>query len=133
MNEQSLLLIKPNAVLHRHIGHVISIVENKGFIIRNIKVFQFTSDLAAEFYREHQAKGFYGRLINFMVSGPTVAVLLEKTNAVSELRDLVGDAEPEKREPHTIRAIYAEGVTENAVHASDSISSAIREIELIFS
>ena len=133
MNEQTLLLIKPNAVHHRHVGHIISIVEESGFIIRNIKIFVFTQDSAAEFYRDHQGKEFFNRLIDFMVSGPTVALLLEKKNAVHELRTLVGEADPNHRQHGTIRDIYAEGVTENAVHASDTILSAHREIRLIFS
>ncbi len=132
MNEQSLLLIKPNAVHHRHIGHIISIVEDRGFIIRNIKIFQFTPDSAREFYRDHRGKEFFERLVSFMISGPTVALLLEKKNAMAELRELVGDADPGKRNPDTIRSIYAEGITENAVHASDNMDSAYREINLIF-
>ncbi len=132
MSEQTLLLIKPNAVKGGHIGHIISMIESKGFIIRNIKTFMFTPELAAEFYREHLGKSFFERLISFMISGTTVAILLEKKNAVHDLRQLVGEAEPEKREPNTIRAIYAEGVTENAVHASDSPENSSREIELIF-
>lgn len=132
MNEQTLLLIKPNAVHHKHIGHIISIIETRGFIIRNIKIFQFTTDSASDFYRDHRGKSFFDKLVSFMVSGTTVALLLEKKNAMADLRELVGDADPEKRKPGTIRSIYAEGVTENAVHASDSMENAHREIKLIF-
>jgi len=132
MNEQSLLLIKPNAVDHKHIGHIITIVESKGFIIRNVRVFQFTKESATEFYYEHAGKEFFHRLITFMISGTTIALILEKRNAVAELRELVGDADPQTRKAGSIRALYAEGITENAVHASDSINHAMREIRLIF-
>ena len=67
-----------------------------------------------------------------MISDDTVAIIVEKDNAVQELREIIGDVDPEKRKPGTIRALYAEGITENAVHASDSITSAIREIGIIF-
>ncbi|HQP26372.1 MAG TPA: nucleoside-diphosphate kinase, partial [Candidatus Syntrophosphaera sp.] len=77
-------------------------------------------------------KEFFDRLVEFMCSAPSVALLLEKENAVKELRELIGDADPEKRGPGTIRDLYAEGVTENAVHASDSEASAERETRLIF-
>lgn len=132
MNQQTLLLIKPNAVAHQHVGHIISIIEDYGFTIMNIKVFQFTREKAEFFYIMHKDKGFYERLVDFMCSGVTFALLLEKKNAVEELRELIGEVEPEKRKPGTIRALYADGVTENAVHASDSLSNAKREISLIF-
>jgi len=132
MNEQSLLLIKPNAVEHHHVGHIISIVEAHGFVITNIKVFKFERDRAEEFYAMHRGKEFYARLVSFMCSGDTIALLLEKKDAVAKLRDLVGDADPAKRLPGTIRALYADGVTENAVHASDSPEAAKREIGLVF-
>ena len=132
MNEQSLLLIKPNAVQQKHIGHIITMVEERGFIIRNIKIFEFSPAKARDFYIEHEGKEFFDRLIKFMISGTTIALLLEKSNAVRDLRNLVGDADPAHRAPGTIRALYAEGITENAVHASDSREHAARETELIF-
>jgi len=132
MTDRSLLLIKPNAVQHHHVGHIISIVEDHGFKLRDIKIFQFSPPSAEEFYTAHRGKEFFERLISFMCSGETIALLLERNDAVELLRELVGDADPAKRAPHTIRASYAEGVTENAVHASDSIEAAKREIKLIF-
>jgi len=133
MTEQTLMLIKPNAVEHRHIGQIIAIVEQHGFIIRDIRMFHFNEVLARRFYYVHEGKSFFDRLINFMTSGDTVALLLEKENAVMELRDLIGEVEPDKRKPGTIRYQYAEGMTENAVHASDKLENAAYEIHLIFS
>lgn len=132
MNERTLMLIKPNAVEHHHVGHIISMVEDHGFTLINIKVLQFTREKAEQFYVVHREKGFFERLIGFMCSGVTVALLLERNDAVEQLRELIGEVEPEKRKPGTIRALYAEGVTENAVHASDSPQSAKYEIGLVF-
>ncbi|MEF3694771.1 MAG: nucleoside-diphosphate kinase [Candidatus Cloacimonadota bacterium] len=132
MSEKTLLLIKPNAIMHKHAGEIISIVESHAFVLRDIKIISFTKELAAEFYCEHLGKEFYERLIAFMCSGPTIALLLEHHEAVASLRELVGDTDPAKRKAHTIRYKFAEGVTENAVHASDSPEHAKREIRLIF-
>jgi nucleoside-diphosphate kinase len=132
MTERTLLLIKPNAVAHHHVGHIISIVEEHGFVLVNMKELQFDRELAERFYAVHKGKSFYERLVDFMCSGTTVAILLERSNAVEALRDLIGEVEPEHRKPGTIRALYAEGITENAVHASDSPDSARHEIGLLF-
>ncbi|MBM4403637.1 MAG: nucleoside-diphosphate kinase [Candidatus Cloacimonetes bacterium] len=132
MTQHTLMLIKPNAVEQHHIGQIITIVEQHGFTIRNIRMFHFNDVLAHRFYNVHEGKPFFDRLIAFMTSGDTVALLLKKENAVEELRNLIGEVEPEKRKPGTIRYQFAEGVTENAVHASDTIENAAEEIRLIF-
>ncbi len=132
MTRQTLLLIKPNAFVHHHVGHIISILEGAGFRLLRMKEFQFTPASAAEFYEMHKGKEFYERLIAFMCSAPTVGLMLEKENAVEELRELIGEVDPAKRKSGTIRDLYAEGVTENAVHASDSEANAERELGLIF-
>ena len=132
MTEKSLLLIKPNATRKKHIGEIITIIEQHGFNILQIKSFFFDTELANKFYAEHIGKEFFQRLITFMMSGMIVGLLVEKDNAVPELRELVGDTYPEKRKPGTIRALYADTVTENAVHASDSHDHALHEIGLIF-
>ncbi|NLW18655.1 MAG: nucleoside-diphosphate kinase [Candidatus Cloacimonetes bacterium] len=132
MTSQTLLLIKPNAIEHRHVGHIITILEESGFHILKVKDLQFTAQGAGEFYAMHQGKDFFDRLVKFMISGPNIALLLEKENAVEELRKLVGSAIPQEREPGTIRHLYAEGIAENAVHASDTDENARREIKLIF-
>ncbi|HOH47412.1 MAG TPA: nucleoside-diphosphate kinase [Candidatus Cloacimonadota bacterium] len=132
MSDKTLLLIKPNAIMHKHAGEIISMVESQAFVLRDIKILKFTQELAASFYLEHKGKEFYDRLLAFMCSGPTIALLLEKHDAVSSLRELVGDTDPAKRKTETIRYRFAEGITENAVHASDSPEHAKREIRLIF-
>ncbi len=132
MTEQTLLLIKPNAVQKGHIGEIITIIEKHQFEILKLRSFRFDLDLAHKFYEEHIGKEFFQRLIEFMTSDMTVALLLEKPHAVNVLRDLVGVTNPETRRPGTIRYIYADSVTRNAVHASDSHEHALREIALIF-
>lgn len=132
MIQRSLLLIKPNAVAHRHVGHIISILEEAGFQLQQMKEFQFTPDSAGVFYDVHQGKEFFPRLISFMCSDATVALVVAKENAIADLRELIGEVDPSKRHSGTIRDLYAEGITENAVHASDSEESARREIALIF-
>ena len=132
MKEKSLLLIKPDAVRNKHIGHIITILEENDFHFCALKLFRFDRELAENFYAEHRGKDFYENLLNFMMSDFTVAIIVQKENAVQELRDLIGDVNPAIRKPRTIRYLYAEGITENAVHASDSVISAKREIGIIF-
>lgn len=132
MIEQTLLLIKPNATKKKHIGDILSIIEKNGYEIKNLKAFTFDTALANKFYKEHIGKEFFERLISFMMSGLTVGALLEKDDAVLSLRELIGSTKPENRKPGTIRALYADSFTENAVHASDSHDHALREIFLIF-
>ena len=132
MKEKSLLLIKPDAVRNKHIGHIITILEENNFHFCALKLFRFDRELAENFYAEHLGKDFYENLLNFMMSDFTVAIIVQKENAVQELRDLIGDVNPAIRKPRTIRYLYAEGITENAVHASDSVISAKREIGIIF-
>jgi len=132
MIQRSLLLIKPNAVRHGHIGHIISLIERGGYHLVALKLFRFDRKLATEFYAEHQGKGFFANLVEFMMSDDTVAIVVEKAMAIQDLRDLIGAVEPEKRKPGTIRYLFGEGVTENGVHASDSETSAVREIGVIF-
>lgn len=125
-------MIKPNAVMRGHVGHIISMLEDHGFSIVKMKLFRFNEELSHAFYAEHIGKDFFPRLQRFMCSGNTVALLLEREDAIKVLRELIGDVSPEKRKPGTIRALYGDGITENGAHASDSLASAKREIEVIF-
>jgi nucleoside-diphosphate kinase len=132
MIERCLFLIKPNAIAYRDVGHIISMIEEHGFEIRDTKLFRFDPSLSRHFYAEHADKEFYPRLESFMCSGDTIALLLEKENAIHDIRQLLGDVVPEKRKPGTIRALYGQGITDNGGHASDSTEHAAREIEIIF-
>lgn len=132
MIEQSLFLIKPNAVAEGHVGRIISVLEDHGFSIVKMKLFRFDTKLARAFYAEHLEKPFYAKLESFMCSGNTVGLLLEKDNAIHLLRELNGAVDPEERKPGTLRALYGNGMTDNGVHASDSPDSAKRETKVIF-
>jgi len=132
MIESTLLLIKPDAVKNRKIGNIISIIEKNDFVIKDIKYFRFDEKLIDIFYKDHIGKSFFHKLKTFMLSGDTVALKLEGDNAIERLRQVNGDANPNKRKSGTIRALYAESITANAVHSSDSKTNAKRELEIIF-
>jgi nucleoside-diphosphate kinase len=132
MLESTLLLIKANAVKHKHVGEIISIIEKDGFTIQDIKIFTFDQELIKNFYKDHLGKAFFPNLQEFMMSGPTIALKLQRDQAIMRLRQLNGDADPDKREAGTIRALYADTITANAVHSSDSQANAIRELAIIF-
>jgi len=132
MRELSLLLIKPNATRKKHTGEIIAIVEQAGYDIIKLKSFFFNRRSVNNFYAEHKGKEFFDRLTSFMLSGMIVALLVEKDNAVTDLRELIGATDPAKRRKGTIRDLYADDYTENAVHASDTHDHAVREISLIF-
>lgn len=128
----SLFLIKPNATEKRLIGKIIQKIEKNNFNIEAMKLFHMNKKIAAEFYKEHKHKNFYDKLLDFMNSGKTVAMILKKNDCVEELRKIVGDTNPKLAAKNTIRALYGEDITHNAVHASDSIEHARREISIIF-
>ena len=128
----TLLLIKPNSIANHNIGEIISIIEKDGFEIQDIKIFTFTNELINNFYQEHIGKSFFERLVEFMTSGKTIAIRLSRENAVDRLRMLIGSAKPEEREAGTIRAIFADTISKNAVHGSDCSASVEREVSILF-
>ena len=130
--EHTLLLIKPNAVAARHTGDILARVEACGLRIIGLKMERLSQEKAETFYAEHAARPFYSSLVRFMSSGPLVAAALEAPDAVSRLRKLLGATNPADALPGTIRADFGVSVQENAAHGSDSITSAKREIKLIF-
>ncbi len=131
--EYTFSYIKPTAVRNRHIGDILNMIENAGFDILSIKKTAFTTKLAEQFYAEHKGKDFFERLIEHCLSGSVVALILEKENAIEDFRTLIGNTTPSKAKKGTIRAKYGETVTFNAIHGSDSTSSAKRESQFFFS
>lgn len=129
---QTLLLIKPNVVEHRNIGAVICALENNGLIIRRMHMETLTRERAERFYAVHKGKPFFENLVEFMTSGPMVALVLEHENAVEYVRSIIGNTDPSKAAEGTIRRRYGESLTRNAVHASDSPENARSEIACIF-
>ena len=125
-------MIKPLAVDRGDIGSILKMVEENEFRVAGLKKMHLSKKLAEEFYEEHKEKDFFDELTGFMVSGPIVALVLEKKNAVEDWRKLIGSTNPKNADVGTIRKIYAESMRHNAVHGSDSDQSALREIQLIF-
>lgn len=126
-------MIKPDAVKAGNIGNILQMINQAGFRIVAMKYLQITTQQAQKFYEVHAERPFYGELTQFMSSGPIVAAILEKDNAVADFRKLIGATNPAQAEEGTIRKKYASSVGENAVHGSDSDENAAIEGNFFFS
>ena len=130
--ERTLLLIKPDAVQRCLVGDIIGRCERKGLKVVGLKMLRITEELASQHYAEHEGRAFYGRLIEFVMSSPTIAVALEGENAIARTRKLIGATLPEDADMGTIRGDLSAHRTLNLVHASDAPVSALRELALFF-
>jgi nucleoside-diphosphate kinase len=130
--EQTLSIIKPDAVKKSVIGKIIDRFESNGLRVAAIKKVQLTKKDAEEFYAIHKNRPFFKDLVEFMTSGPVVVSVLEGENAVAKNRELMGATNPKEAAPGTIRADFAESIDANAVHGSDSLENAKIEIEFFF-
>jgi nucleoside-diphosphate kinase len=130
---KTLTLIKPGAVANEFIGPILHIINDNGFHISAMKLIRLTRTQAEHFYKVHKERPFYESLVNFMSSGPIVAAILEKPNAVEDYRKLIGHTDPAKAEPGTIRKLFAQSIERNAVHGSDSNENAEIEADFFFS
>jgi nucleoside-diphosphate kinase len=126
-------MIKPDAVAGGHIGAILAQINKAGFKIVAMKYTKLSAEKAGEFYAVHNARPFYGELVEFMSSGPIVAAILEKDNAVDDFRKLIGATNPAEAAPGTVRAIFAKSIGENAIHGSDSDENAAIESQFHFS
>jgi len=129
----TLTMVKPDAVGKNLIGSILKVINESGFRIRAMKYTWLTKEQAGQFYAVHRDKPFYADLVEFMSSGPIVAALLEKENAIISFRELIGATNPANAAPGTIRAMFAESLQRNAVHGSDSDENAITESDFFFS
>lgn len=120
-------MLKPDAIENGHMGKIIDMIIQAGFSIKAMKFTRLTEDQAKKFYEVHAERPFYGELVEYMTSGPIVAAILEKENAVADFRSLIGATDPAEAAEGTIRKYYAESKGRNAVHGSDSDENA--EIE----
>lgn len=120
-------MIKPDAVKAGHIGNILKHITDGGFRIVAMKLTHLSAAKAGEFYAVHKGRPFYDELVEFMSSGPIVAAILEKDNAVADFRKLIGATNPAEAEAGTIRALYATSIGENAVHGADSDENAAIE------
>ena len=132
-SNQTFTMIKPDAVKNNHIGPILAMMTEAGFVIKAMKYTQLTKAQAEAFYEVHKERPFYGELVDFMSSGPIVAAILEKDNAVADFRTLIGATNPAEAAEGTIRKAYATSLGENAVHGSDSDENAKIEGDFHFS
>lgn len=130
---KTLTIIKPDAVEKNLIGDILQRFIDDGFRVRAMKFTKLSEEKAKQFYKVHADKPFYDNLVQFMTSGPVVAAILEKDNAVDSFRKLIGATNPEEAEEGTIRKDYAESIERNAVHGSDSDETAQVESDFFFS
>jgi nucleoside-diphosphate kinase len=131
--EQTLAIIKPDAVSRGLIGKILARVEEQGFRVRALRMVQLSKQTAQAFYQVHAERPFYESLTAYMSSGPVVPMLLERDNAIQSLRDLMGATNPQQAAPGTIRRDYGENIERNAIHGSDAAATASLEIAFFFS
>jgi nucleoside-diphosphate kinase len=130
--EQTLIVVKPDGFKRSLTGKVLARFEEKGFLIKNLRYYNFTKEKAQEFYSVHSDKPFFGELVSFISSGPVVACILEGNNAVATTRIMIGATKSFEAAPGTIRGDFGLGFTDNIIHASDSSESFIKESRVIF-
>ena len=132
MAEKTLMIVKPDAVGKNVIGQIIGRVEGHGFIVKRLRMLSLSREMAESFYEIHKERPFFGELVDFMISGPVVPMVLEREDGVSCLREFIGPTNSEEAPAGTIRGDFGTDVQCNAVHASDSIENARREIDFFF-
>ena len=132
MSEETLSLIKPDAVNRNLIGKIIQIFEDNRLVVEQMKKIHIDIDFAKKFYSIHSDKPFFDDLCNYISSGPLVAIVLKGDNAIQKNRDLMGSTNPNEAKPGTIRNLYALSIDKNSVHGSDSSDNAKIEIDLFF-
>jgi len=130
--ERTLAIIKPDAVEKNLSGKIIAHLESAGFVVREMRMIRLADDEARRFYEVHAERPFYDSLVAFMTGGRCVPMVLERASAVSALRETIGATDPARAAEGTIRRLYAESIERNAIHASDSLENAAREIEFFF-
>ena len=133
MSNRTFTMIKPDAMKKNVQGEIIDRIIKGGYRIVALKMTRLSKEKAGEFYAIHKERPFYGELVEFMSSGPIVAAILEKSNAVASFRQFIGATDPAKAEAGTIRKLYANSVGENAIHGSDSDENALIEGNFFFS
>ena len=125
-------MIKPDAVANKHTGAILDQIIKAGFNVVAMKLTRLTPETAGAFYAVHKERPFYGELVKYMSSGPIVAAILEKDNAIEDFRKLIGATDPAKAAPGTIRALFAKSIDANAIHGSDSDANAKIEGDFFF-
>ncbi|MCS5530341.1 MAG: nucleoside-diphosphate kinase [Candidatus Nitrosopelagicus sp.] len=132
MAEQTLIIVKPDAVKRNLTEEILSRFKKKGFSISKLKTFNFTTEMAKKFYSVHSSKPFFDELVSFITSGTVVAAVIERDNAVSLTREIIGNTNPKEANAGTIRGDFGISITENSIHASDSSESFDKEVNVVF-
>ncbi len=130
--EKSLVIVKPDGVRKKVIGEIMSRFEKEDLNIEKLKMLRINKELAHKHYQDHKDKSFFDILIEYITSGPVVAMVISGKNAIARVRDLIGPTDPRKAERGTIRGDFGDDITVNVIHGSDSVENARREIELFF-
>ena len=133
MGNRTFTMVKPEAVQAGNTGAILKMIEENGFKIVALKKVQLNIERAGIFYEVHKERSFYGELVEYMSSGPIVAAILEKENAVTDFRALIGATNPTEADEGTIRKLFAESKSKNAIHGSDSDENAQIESDFHFS
>ena len=132
MAEQTLIIIKPDAVKRNLVGEILSRFEKKGFTISKLKALNFTVEMAEQFYSDHSSKPFFGELVSFITSRKVVVAVIEGENVIDTTREIIGKTNPKEAAPGTIRGDFGIDITENSIHASDSSESFDKEVNVVF-
>ena len=132
MAEQTLIIIKPDAVKRNLVGEILSRFEKKGFTISKLKALNFTVEMAEQFYSDHNSKPFFGELVSFITSRKVVAAVIEGEDVINTTREIIGKTNPKDASPGTIRGDFGIDITENSIHASDSSESFDKEVNVVF-
>ena len=132
MAELTLGIVKPDAIETGKAGLIIAHLQREAFVLRAARLVRLTESQAGEFYAVHRGRPFYEDLVQFMTSGPCLPMALERADAVSHLRTVIGATDPKDAAAGTVRKLYAESKGRNAIHASDSLENAVREVGFFF-
>ena len=132
MTEQTLFIVKPDAVKRGLVGEIVSRFENKGFKIVKLKMLTYSKEMAEKFYSDHKDKPFFGELVSFITSGSVVAAVVEGNNAIATTRIMIGSTKSFEAAPGSIRGDLGLGISENVIHASDSKESFEKEVKVVF-
>ena len=132
MTEQTLIIVKPDAVKRNLVEEILSRFEKKGFTISKQKMLNFRTEMAKQFYSVHSSKPFFDELVSFITSGKVVVAIIECDNAISLTRKIIGKTNPKEADAGTIRGDFGISITENSIHASDSSESFDKEVNVVF-
>jgi len=132
LTEQTLIIVKPDAVKRNLVEEILSRFEKKGFTVSKQKTLNFTVEMAERFYTAHSSKPFFSELVSFITSGAVVAAIIEGDNVIDITRKIIGNTNPKEASPGTIRGDFGIGITENSIHASDSSESFDKEVNVVF-